>query len=180
MEIVQITNYAEAALPLMLDQYRDSPNLRGMVGAFGAEMDKLETAMFEVRTILNIATAEGAQLDLIGRIANKGRDGLSDADYRAVLAVWFTTTSSGTPEDILRNIKETTGATDAVYMPEYPAGFVVWFHPVAGSYSQEQLESESPAGVQGFLGDILVDATDDPIQAFGNDQILVLTPLVEL
>lgn len=164
-------------LDLLMEQFRNSSRLRGILEAHAAQMDKLEAAMWEVSVILNISTAEGEQLDLLGRIANIPRGGLDDAAYRALLMVWFQLRGSGTPEDIIRALKENYGATSVTYIPEYPAGFLV-HAPTLTPVSQEFLNLISPAGVQALVGCFLADTEWDIITDTLGSPIIVAGPCV--
>lgn len=172
----QIATYADD-LALLMEQYRDSVGLRGILKAHADQMDKIETALWEVSVILRISTAEGAQLDLLGRIANVPRGGMDDAEYRATLIVWFQLQGSGTPEDIIRALKENYGATAVTYIPEYPAGFLV-HAPTFTPVTQEFLNLIAPAGVQALVGCYLADTEWEIITDTSGAPIIVAGPCV--
>lgn len=139
--------------PLILEQYKESPQYLGILKLIADEADRNETARWELSNLLDIDAMEGAQLDLIGIIANNPRaPEQSDSEYRLAIKVALRTRSSGTPEEIIAAVKTITGASSVTFLPDYPAGF--WIVPVGGDASlmtQDWLDSISPAGVRGFL-----------------------------
>lgn len=176
LSLAPIQSYKELVDAQLLEQYKESTNFRALLDLLMAPFTAAEEGLQELMTLLNIDTAEGAQLDILGRIANEPRAGRSDVDYRAILKVWFTSKQSGTPEDILRTIRELTGLPGPFqYIPEYPAGFFI-FAPSVGSLTQDTINKISPAGVQGYIGCILVDTQWDPIVTATGDYILLVGP----
>lgn len=150
--------------PLVLDQYKESPQYLGILKLIAAEADRIETARWELSTLLSIDAMEGAQLDLLGKIGNAPRmqDGvlLDDAAYRRVLKAAFRSRTSGTPEEVISYLQELTGGT-VTYIPEYPAGFWILFS--TGSVSPEILAEISPAGVGVHVGiGLSVEDDNDP------------------
>ena len=137
---------------LLLEHLRDKPNMLALTAGIAAEADRLDAANHELWNLYDIDTIVGAQLDVLGKIANEPRALRADSVYRPVLKALFRSQVSGTPEDVLTAVKQRTGATSVTYLPDYPAGY--WVVPVGGDASlltQEFLDMISPAGVRGYL-----------------------------
>lgn len=126
-----------------------STRLKGLIGAHLDQGDKLETALNEIQDGLYLATAIGAQLDLLGRIYNLGRIGRSDTDYRSALQAKAATAVNGTPDEIVTFVRLAYGI-EATYTFEGPGSF--FLEPQTG-LTIAQLEAVSPAGVGAFPTD---------------------------
>lgn len=174
MAIQPINSYWDEVQPYLLEQYKESPNLIALIQLFMGLLDPAETGFQELLTLLDIQACEGAQLDMLGRIANVARNGVSDAAYRITLTTWFTTRQSGAPEDIIRTVQEITGSDSVIYSPEYPAGF--WIYYNGSGLTQSMLNIMSPAGVQGMIGCYLVFADGDTVVTAASEMITVVGP----
>jgi hypothetical protein len=177
INIVQINNYDENVLELFLQQYANSVNLLGIASGANAQADELETALFEIRDLFWLDTATGVQLDTIGLIFVVDRNGKSDADYRNAIKEKITQKFSGEPESIIEILKTIYGATFVIYTPGWPTIPASYYIVTDGTITQEQLEMISPAGVQPFLGDFLVDALGNKIQDANGNNIIAGTTL---
>ena len=147
-EIIQITDYDSNTLNKLLEQYKQSPNLKSIIQSANISANDLEQALFEIRDEYYISTAVGVQLDVLGIIWGVAREGLVDADYRAKILAKMAVTNSGEPESIISLLKILFGATFVLYQPFYPAGFYIF---TDGTITIAELEVVSPSGVQGLL-----------------------------
>jgi len=173
--IERLPLFYETFLKLLFEQYKESPKVLGMLEAFAAEFDLIDQALVEVANeVLNIDAAVGAQLDMLGRVANIPRLGRSDPLYRDDLLIAFQTKNSGTPEQIIKAVKSLTNSTYTHFYPEFPAGF--WVVYDGEGLTQDILNKIAPAGVQAMAGCILVDASLDPIVLADGDFILLIGP----
>lgn len=145
-DITQITDYDERILPLVLEQYKDSPRLLSIIRGMNGQADDLEAALFELRDLFWLDTAEGNQLDMIGAIFGESRGGRSDADYRLAIKGASARRLSGTPEDIITALRAFTGATFVKYSRTGIADFTV---ETDGIFTDAQLDALCPAGVRG-------------------------------
>ena len=159
---------------LLLEQYKDKPRITGILAQCGEEGDRLAVSAEELQYLYDIETVTGAQLDVLGVIANEPRRGRGDEEYRLVLKVLFRTQVSGTPEDVIRSVKEYTGATSVRYLPEYPAGFFVLAD--APGLTREFLDSVSPAGVGAYPGCFLHLTTGALLTTSKGEPILIVGP----
>ncbi len=165
-EITQKTDYS-TGLDLLLVQYKNSSNLRGLIDSAYDSADDLELALFEIRDEFYLSTAVGNQLDVIGDIFNEARNGDIDADYRLRIETKGSLVASGEPEAIIAVLKNFFGATTVTYIPGWPA--------LPGSYyiitdsttiTLSILERYSPAGVQPLILEALRFEDDDSIIEF--------------
>ena len=156
-ELSQIaSSYAEAVSPKIMEQYKPAraPKLNQLLEATGAQKDDLEAAIFSIRSGMYLASAVGPQLDMIGEVFKAGRNGMGDPAYRIAIQKVSSMRSFSTPEDIISVLKAIYGATYVTYIPEYPAGCVV-FADI--SVPAGVLDALAPAGVQVREAFYLVD-----------------------
>lgn len=120
----EILDHADRAKSVMLSQFADSTNLKGVVDAIASEIQELEEVIYDVLTKrVNIDLAEGQGLDLIGSIVGRKRNGFSDADYRDLLRLQIAINNSkGNPEPISSTVKNITGSSFIQTQEQFPAG----------------------------------------------------------
>jgi hypothetical protein len=110
----KITHVADA-LSLLLEQFKRMPRMVGVVTAFVAQVQELETAWYSLLTEVNIDTGVGASLDIIGSILGVPRYGLADDVYRVRLRVEVLIRAShGTVDDLLRIMTAATALVPLV------------------------------------------------------------------
>jgi len=99
-----ITDLCTETLTLLLAQYQDSPRLKSLICSFVERIQELETASLDVyNNVISIETAEGAQLDILGKIVGEARGDRNDAMYRNALRVRILINlSQGTIEDLVQ------------------------------------------------------------------------------
>lgn len=173
--IEQISDYDRITLNLILDQYKDSPRLQGIVRAANAQAENLEQALFELRDSYWIDSAEGTQLDTIGRILREERQGRADAEYRQALRAKGAQTFSAEPEAIISILKALFGATYAEYSPEWSHTPAQYHVRTDATITEEQLQTISPAGVLGLLYGYLIDDSGDALVDSQGNNIGVVT-----
>ena len=166
-----IDDYRQLALQRIIEQYKNSPNLVGLLDSAGLQSNDMETALWEIRDLFYLDTAEGIQLDIIGKIFTPRLSGESDADYRQRLKLFAAQKFSGTPEEIITTLKVFFGATTVEYFPLYPAAFAI---TTDATITPAELQRLAPAGVGIGTFDFLVDATGDPIVDAVGDYIYVI------
>lgn len=120
----KITDHAERAKGLMLSQFSDSTLLKAIQDVVCSQIQELEDVIFDVMLKNNnIDLGEGVQLDLIGRIVNRKRNGFSDEDYKDLLRLQIAINNSqGNPEPITSTIQKITGSTFIQVQENFPAG----------------------------------------------------------
>lgn len=125
--MTQITDYAEFNQPPFLIEYlrQDSDPLK-LIQMQDQQFNELEQVFQDLFLKVHIATAEGEQLNNLGRILQVDRSGRNDPSYRTVLTgKAAANTKSGTPEVLLEVIREIYQATEAHYVSNFPAGFKI-------------------------------------------------------
>jgi hypothetical protein len=81
--ITQITDHTLAAQNRLIQQYKDSTNLKDLIeDLFGTQVQELEDVFWDLLSRLNINTMVGTQLNNIGTIVGQARNGQTDAIYR--------------------------------------------------------------------------------------------------
>jgi len=152
-------SYFESVLePRMLQQFRDDPMHQDFLKAFGAQMDSFLDACSGVRDSLNIDKATGVSLDYIASRVGLTRQTLeNDTDLRARIRNSKNLRADGTPERIMKILRETHGVTNLEWLPEYPAGQVLFWDGTVGVPSQATLEKIASAGVRIARGFGLID-----------------------
>ena len=169
-----ITDYTARLLHYMMGQYRRGPHMEGVVRASGIQADALEEALREVGQI-NLATAIGATLDMLGHIFLVDRPyGMADEDYRQLIRNSIGSQLSGTPEEVITAIismysqdPANPGSLHYWTDPAFPA--TVFLHSDDLVFTADQVESLLPVGVQvvesTLADDLLIYETadgDDP------------------
>jgi hypothetical protein len=89
-DIALVTDHTEEALALLIETYKGLPRLSGLVASITKRLQEFEDINWDVinKRLLdytdrdgNAANAVAAQLDTIGRIVGRGRNGQDDATY---------------------------------------------------------------------------------------------------
>jgi hypothetical protein len=87
MAIVHITDHADRAEGRLVAQYKGKPNMVAAVRIFATELQAAEDALFGLLAGRALASAEGVQLDGLGRLAGIKRDGRDDDTYQLYISV---------------------------------------------------------------------------------------------
>jgi len=87
----QPTGYVSDWIAVGLDQlttkWRGKPLIAALLGAYLGRVQDAEDALWELFTLRFLDTAEGAQLDVWGRVVGEPRNGTTDAQYRLRIAL---------------------------------------------------------------------------------------------
>ncbi len=117
MEI--INNHVQEALSRLIEQYKDSDNLKVVLNAILQDIQDLEDSTHTLYGRLDIATAEGPLLDQIGEIVGQDRLGYGDEFYRTLIYTRIgINLSNGEPERAINIFKILSGA-NIVHLQEY-------------------------------------------------------------
>lgn len=155
----KITDY-KINLELIMEQWKKSPNLIGIITASLNRANDMEDAIFEVQELTNLDTATGINLDVLGKPWNEFRESRSDDDYRIAIKQKKLEFYSGTPEEIISILKASYGASFVAYYPEYPGKYRVRTDAVV---EQTSIDEISMAGVTGFLSGRIIDVEGNSI-----------------
>ena len=125
----EIALHTPIALSRLIERWRadEHPNLAAMLTTFTDEVQVLENAIWDVIVARLPDYAEGVQLDALGRIVGRKRDGLGDAAYRAHIKAQVRINQSfGAATDII----EVLQLIDTVafhYRDMGTASFHIWY-----------------------------------------------------
>lgn len=144
-----ITDHADQAIALLIEQFKSAENLQALIGALIGPLQEIENTADDLYTLRAIDTAEGEQLDGIGEIVNEERQGRDDDEYREGLYFRILVNNSKSiPETIIDGLKIITGATKVTYIEIYPAKVELMTDgPIIPDNLHETIESILPAGV---------------------------------
>lgn len=147
MSVILFSQYAQDAQAKLLQQFQSSPNMAVVLSSIMAEVQAAENAVVGILATRAIPTAQGAYLDVIGRIVGAptrqaaGITESDDADYRVVLYCQIRANlSTGTPDDLYAVIQPFLDSVSGSAQISYsgPAAFIVLLNFVATS-TQAQL-----------------------------------------
>ncbi len=139
MSIAQITDHEDRAEQLIIERYRKE-RIVALLRSWVARVQDLEDTFWDLHTKRALGSAEGATLDLLGKIVGQPRDNRSDTVYRLWIAARILVNrSSGMPEQLIAIAKKLVGAEVAVRLEEqYPAALTIYADEV----------TDGPSGVE--------------------------------
>lgn len=125
--LVRIDSHCEDAKDKLLYRYKRKPRLEAFLCTLGDQATDLELAYWDLFTKRTIDTAEGDQLDGIGRIVGEPRKDRTDDVYRIFLRVRILVNrSDGRPDDLYAIMLQAFGEDAVVSITEhYPAALQV-------------------------------------------------------
>lgn len=156
--------YVERALGLLAFQFRDKPNIKAMVAALAEQVEGLEDALLDVYATRNLETAQGTQLDVLGRVVGLERQGLTDEEYRLHLrAKILLNRSSGTPGEIFDvfSLLMSDVGTLPVLSEQFPAAFVLQLDGYPLAYAVLFAQFLRQAKAAGVLAQMAYQETAD-------------------
>lgn len=147
-----VSDYREFTKPYILEQYKDSEKLLGLIGSVLDQCTQAEGMVQELSGLYDILTSEGIQLDIIGKIVGVARlNGETDAIYRARLLIGSHYTDIPIAEAVRALVKEATKSDRVGIYPDWPAGFYVVPEVLLDDFGN-LLESMTSSGVSVTLG----------------------------
>lgn len=161
----RIESYKEVGDKYILEQYKNSSRLRGVIDALLAQCDDLESAFFEILGSIDLQIAIGPALDYLGEIVGVIRKpGETDEAYRTRIYQYRDLQGAPTHEGLRAALQLLTGQTGIGLYPNWPAE-LYWVPPHAEEYELSQLIAESvTSGVSLVQGTFLVC---EPGEAYG-------------
>ena len=121
------------------------------IRAFADQVQDLENAIYDLKTLRLFEYAEGVNLDNIGNLVGIARDGSeSDEIYREKILLKIQLNKScGEPETLITAFKAFSGITDCSYREYYPASAFLKYESdvVPGSSLKASLQRLAPVGV---------------------------------
>ena len=162
-DIVQDSQQALETSGLLITQFKTQPNMVALAQIFGAKIQEIEDALFQLFNLRGVNTAFGAELDVLGAIVGVIREGLSDTDYAtAIRAEILLNISSGTIQQLLALMYATYPSATFTLHEGYPADFTIVAHAVLTNPTQAGalVQTAKPAGVGGYLVYSIVPLAD--------------------
>jgi len=163
----RIESYKEVGDQYILEQYKNSSRLRGVIDALLAQCDDLEAAFFEILGSIDLQTAIGPALDYLGEIVGVIRKpGETDEAYRTRIYQYRDLQGAPTHEGLRAALQLLTGQQHIGLHPDWPAS-LYWVPPHAEEYDLAQLISESvTSGVSLVQGTYLVGELNEETGEF--------------
>lgn len=116
------TNHRERAIGALISQFRDKARFTKLVEIFIRPFQEIEDAIWDLYTKRRLDMARGVQLDIIGKIVDEPRSGLSDADYLPILRIAVRVLfSNGTGPNLIRITQLFLATNGFTYGEHYPA-----------------------------------------------------------
>ncbi len=148
----QINDHEVAALERLLEQYKQSDNLKGILNSFNKQIQEIEDAMFGLFGKLDIMTISGDQLDRIGDIVGQTRLGTNDETYRLLIYARIgINNSTGTTEEIINIFTLITQSTIVDLKDLQPAAIQISGNGVVDSgfetFVKQSIQQALVAGV---------------------------------
>jgi hypothetical protein len=171
MTITKITTHLSDAIGRMLYQFRNLSGIEGLVGMHGQQAQDVENAGFDFLTKIPLQTTTGAALDRWGAVLNESRNGVSDANYRALLFFKVSKNiSNGTPEELISILQQLMQGDAVEFVEDFPAAFhmaIINAQNLADpSMIFSQMQQMCPAGVR--LNYIAAGYSPHPFAFLGN------------
>lgn len=153
-ETTDVVTLVERYIALLIEQWKKSDNMKRYLKAFLTPMKRIESTLKDMQRNRYIATASGAQLDIVGEIVGISRGALSDDQFRtAIYFQIYLNQSKGTPELLISFLKNITGSNNVKLIEIYPATIQLVFetiNPIPPNL-KTLLENVAPAGVEIIL-----------------------------
>ncbi len=113
--ITKITTHEIDGLARRLQQYKGKDNFKSVYEVLLAQVQDCENELFELLELLDINTASGLWLDVIGAILGVERLNTTDAVYRALIKAQIgINNSEGTVNEVVSIFKILTNSTDVL------------------------------------------------------------------
>lgn len=149
--------HIDAAVDRLAQQYRELPNITGLLTATCEQMQDADDTARTLSTMLDPDASVGAQLDKLGGVIGEARQGFDDGSYaQHIKARIFLNRSSGTIPELLTMFNFILGDGYPLVLTEYfPASFLLnvdgALDPTTAAYLLSFLRAGKPAGVRAFL-----------------------------
>lgn len=127
--ITQITDHVSAAQNRLIQQYKDSVNLKGLIAdVSGTQTQELEDVFWDLLSRLDINTMVGQQLNNIGTIVGQARNGQTDAIYRLFIQAKIGVNVSESEANRIIDVWKLISLASIVYMFEaFPAEVDIYY-----------------------------------------------------
>lgn len=117
-----VGSHTERGLSRLVQQFKGKVNIEKLLTVFLSELDEVEQTLIDIQIYKAIDSAFGFQLDQIGAIIGRTRDGYFDSDYRSRLKLQIgINTSEGDADKILTVWKSLTSSEIVSISENFPA-----------------------------------------------------------
>lgn len=160
--VTQITDHALRALARLLHQFsEDTTGAHAILNALNVQTQALETSGYALLTERYIDTADGAQIDQIGKWLVEYREGEDDDDYRERLKAKIRILrSSGSPTDLILIFKLILPDNNIYFTQIGGAGFILSIGTIDVARTATYQKFIRLAKSAGINGQLLVDNGD--------------------
>lgn len=164
MSVFPIVDHVDRAIANLISMFDQADDFQSLVAVFVEQVQVLDNLFFSLIVDRMLSSAVGEGLDEYGRLLNEPRQGFIDSEYRDLLrARILTNLAEGEIERIISVLTLLTSAVRVLYMPTYPAAYIVQYErdgyttPGYRNKIREQIISITPSGVgvnivEGALG----------------------------
>jgi hypothetical protein len=162
-DIVYDPNQIQESSGLLITQFKTQPNMIALAQIFGAKIQEIEDALFQLFNLRGVNTAFGAELDILGSVVGVIRAGLNDTDYAtAIRSEILLNISSGTVQQLLSLMYSAYPGFVFTLHEGYPADFTIVASGVLPNPIQAGalVQTAKPAGVGGYLVYSIVPLAD--------------------
>lgn len=146
-------DHVAKGIALLLQQWRTSSKLVGILATYLRIFQDLEDVTWDVINSRMLDTAVGAQLDMLGDLVGESRRGRNDIDYRAAVRLRIRVNrSQGRAVDVIDIATQGSGAP--VKYREYPESFaweVELVNPPSPAAVAQALMQAKAAGSRGYV-----------------------------
>lgn len=126
------------------------------------QFNEIENVGFDLYFNTWLNTAEGAQLDVIGKIINISRQGRDDEAYKSLIQTKIQINiASGEPESVINAVKIIFETENVEYYPEYPGKFRIWTDGTLAITKQYDLIDDLGNNIIDNLGNNIIVNTSD-------------------
>lgn len=141
------------AKELLLEQYKSSPNLEGLIRSVIEECAQpVDDQSFDLENFFDLSEAVGGWLDALGSIVHLERNpGEYDSEYRERIAIEASKRYAGTPDSVISESAYISDDPAPQYMDEAPATFFV-YTPGGRQLKKKEVQKMAPCGVLGLPG----------------------------
>jgi len=125
---IHITDHEGEAVSLLPHQHKEKLLTEAWLRVLVRPFQRIENVTWQVLTEMDLETAIGAQLDILGRVVGEARAGKADEDYRRFIRARIRVNrSSGTINELVKIIRLMLGdeTVPLVVAPGYPAGLTI-------------------------------------------------------
>ncbi len=152
--------HVEAGLGRLIARWKGKPNLEAILRSYLEQIQELEEAIWFVIFGRMPDYAEGDQLDQLGKIVGRARNGMPDDLFRVYIKAQIRVNrSNGTPLDLIEILQLIDTAT--FHLIEYPiASFLIYFTTAPDSYAAQAIPQLVKAGRAGGVNALVTYVTD--------------------